>query len=74
MKVPKHKRFLYRYNNISSIRVGVVTKIDMNNRVEGCFKLEAILNYSSMEDAFAATFKHGSEFVSWVDQNWEGEL
>jgi len=70
MKIPKHKRFLFKLAGNNFARVGVVHIQDINKHLDECFKPTEILKYENSEEAFAATFRHGSEFIKWIDDKW----
>jgi len=73
MKIPKHKRFLYRLTGHTDPAVGVIQKTAIWASIYKCLRYYEIAKYETDEKAFEATFRHGSEFIKWIDEDWQGE-
>lgn len=72
MKIPKHKRFLYRYasDDNTCVRVGVIQKNELIAYIDRCDILDTLTEFKSIEKAFEHTFRYGSKFIKWIDTEW----
>jgi len=73
MKIPKHKRFLYKLAGCKVPTVGVITKTAIHSETHKSLTIYEISKCNTVEKAFEVTFSYGSEFIKWIDEDWQGE-
>ncbi len=69
MSVPKHKRFTYFCTGSDVERVAVISEEDMWHHI----RLSVVTpsrGCKTPEQLFASTFRYGSRFGEWLDQDW----
>ena len=65
----KHRRFIYK--SLVVPRVGIVHDgAELYLMLDGALGKDWVTKFKSPIDAFEATFRHGSIFIEWIDDEW----